>query len=189
MCYMHVIYFGMSVSQKTAKSFEWFLIRSCGFHTSSNLNTFWVRDEKGGYKGGTAKIPPITERIPEGLKELKKEIFLFGKEVHDEFHGINNPLLIRPGEIDIKWKFGYEASLDHWVTSADSDHNEGMSNCELSLTKDGKGLFSGELCKIAPKDGRIARAGYCNMKTKTFRLHVFNLRSMYRSMRRYTHRT
>ncbi|KAK9884036.1 hypothetical protein WA026_004969 [Henosepilachna vigintioctopunctata] len=145
------------------------LIQSNKFHTSQSLNTFWVSDEKGGYKGRTEKLPPLNKRISEGFKELKNEFRLFKQEVIDEIHGTNMPLIIRRDEIDVSFKFGDEQSIDKWVTSSDSDHNEGFSKCELSLTKEGKGLFSGNLCKTVPKDGKIARAGYCNMATKTFR--------------------
>jgi len=69
------------------------------------------------------------------------------------------------GEIDIVWQFSQPETLSQWVTTSDSDHNEGHSTCELSLNKGGKGLFMGTLSTEVPKDGRIKKAGYCNMRS------------------------
>ncbi|XP_044747090.1 complex I intermediate-associated protein 30, mitochondrial [Coccinella septempunctata] len=159
----------MSLTHKALRFLRYPVIGKRNFHLSPSLCEFWIRDEKGGYSGKHEELPPLTKRIPQGFKELKEEIELYKKELYEDFFWLNTPLIVRPGEIDIIWKFGKESSLDTWVTSSDSDHNEGFSKCELMLTKDGNGLFSGELNKRVPKDGKIARAGYCNMKTKTFR--------------------
>ncbi|RZC42020.1 complex I intermediate-associated protein 30, mitochondrial [Asbolus verrucosus] len=132
------------------------------FHTSSVLHTFWERDDKGGYNTKTSV--PIKERMRLGLQELKKEIELWKKEIKEDFE--SDPVLaFRPGETDIMWKFGTEESLQQWVVTSDSDHNEGYSKGSLTLTNTGKGLFSGELSTKVPKDGRTKRAGYCNIKT------------------------
>ncbi|KAJ3648237.1 hypothetical protein Zmor_020056 [Zophobas morio] len=131
-------------------------------HSSSILNTFWEKDDKGGYK--TKTQVPMKERLRLGLQELKQEIALWTQELKEDFE--NDPVLVyRPGETDIVWKFGTEESLKQWVVTCDSDHGEGFSTCGLTLSNNGQGLLSGELSTRVPKDGRVKRAGYCNIRT------------------------
>lgn len=70
------------------------------------------------------------------------------------------------GEVDVFWRFFEESSLDFWIATSDSDHAEGFSNCELKISHQGYGLFSGNLCSRVPKDGKIQNSGYCNIITK-----------------------
>ncbi|CAG9813347.1 unnamed protein product [Phaedon cochleariae] len=139
--------------------------------TSPCLKTFWEKDDKGGYKDNR-QYPSLKERMRGGIKELKHEIALWKEEMKERLE--SDPLLIfRPGEVDVQWQFNDTESLKKWIVTADSDNNEGHSNCSLTLTSGGKGIFSGELSTRAPKDGRVKRSGYCNIKTtrarKSFR--------------------
>lgn len=70
------------------------------------------------------------------------------------------------GEVDVFWRFYDNSSLDKWIVTSDSDHAEGFSKCDLKISPQGYGLFSGNLCSQVPKDGRIQNSGYCNMLTK-----------------------
>ncbi|KAK4884021.1 hypothetical protein RN001_000292 [Aquatica leii] len=134
-----------------------------GFKTSCALNLFYERDDKGGYSDNR-KYPSKIQMIRDGLKELKQEIALWSEEMKESFE--SDPCLeFRQGETDVAWRFESEKSLEKWVVTSDSDHNEGFSKCSLTLSKHGKGLFSGVLNTELPKDGRIKRAGYCNMKS------------------------
>ncbi|KAF2894978.1 hypothetical protein ILUMI_11211 [Ignelater luminosus] len=143
--------------------------------TSASLDAFWERDPKGGYID-TREKPSKTQIVREGLKELKTEIALWSQEVKEHFEFDPN-MIFRPGETDIVWQFGSQDSLNEWVVTSDKDHNEGYSSCSLALNKHGKGLFAGELSTRVPKDGRIKRAGYCNIKTirarKSFKRETF----------------
>lgn len=133
------------------------------FRTSVVLESFYEHDEKGGYKDKRPK-PSTKQLIREGFKELKHEIALWKEEVKERFEC--DPLVFyRPGETDIVWKFGNEESLQRWVVTCDSDHNEGHSSGSLTLNKQGKGMLSGYLSTQVPKDGRVKRSGYCNIKT------------------------
>lgn len=135
------------------------------------MSLFWEPDEKGGYKD-TRPRPSRTQLIRDGMKELKHEIALWRQEVQEAFE--TDPFYIyRPGETDVVWKFGSNEALDKWKVTSDSDHNEGFSSCSLGLNKQGKGLFSGHLSTRAPKDGRIKKAGYCNMQTLRARVCLF----------------
>lgn len=73
--------------------------------------------------------------------------------------------LLCTGEVDKKWVFQDQKDLNFWVTTSDRDHSEGSSECQLSINKAGRGLFSGTLCTNIPKDGKQRRAGYCNMRS------------------------
>lgn len=138
------------------------------FRTSACLKEyFWEKDDKGGYD---TKIPPLPfrQRMRHGLVELKKEIALWKSEVKEKFEG--DPLLVyRPGEVDIAWKFEGDKSLEKWIVTSDKDHNEGFSHCELTTSKTGKALFSGEIVARTPIDGRVKRSGYCNIKSERAR--------------------
>lgn len=138
--------------------------QKCNFHLSRVCNTFFERDEKGGYVDTTRKKPTTVQAIRDGFKELKKEVALWSEEVKEHFEA-DPTIAFRPGETDVIWKFGNPNSLNAWNVTSDSDHNEGYSTCSLILNKHGKGVFSGDLSVKVPKDGRIKRAGYCNIKT------------------------
>lgn len=143
------------------------------FRTTPCTPLFWERDEKGGYKD-TRPRPSRIQMIRDGMKEMKHEIALWRQEMKELFE--TDPILLyRPGETDIVWRFGDTESLDKWKTTCDSDHNEGFSTCSLALNKQGKGLFSGYLCTKVPKDGRIKKAGYCNMQTLRARVTILKI--------------
>lgn len=74
--------------------------------------------------------------------------------------------IVISGEVDVFWKFNDTASLDNWIATSDCDHAEGFSKCDLKISSQGYGLFSGNLCSRVPKDGRIQNSGYCNIMTK-----------------------
>ncbi|PZC75498.1 hypothetical protein B5X24_HaOG206039 [Helicoverpa armigera] len=121
---------------------------------------------KGGYD--TEKKVSNLEHLKSGFKELKQELKLFGQEVKELI--ITDPLLIaRPGETDLIWCFNEPGVLDKFVTTSDSDHNEGFSKCSLEMSSAGRARFHGYLDVRVPKDGRIKKAGYCAMRSKRTR--------------------
>lgn len=69
------------------------------------------------------------------------------------------------GETDVVWDFNYPDELAKWVATSDSDHNEGQSKCTLETSPAGRGLFSGTVQSTVPLNGKIKRAGYCNIKS------------------------
>lgn len=85
--------------------------------------------------------------------------------------------------MDPQWTFNEHTNFNDWVVTSDSDHNEGYSTCSLGLSPTGKGLFTGNLSTQLVKDGKISRAGYCNMKsmrpTKSFKRDSFHDWSSY----------
>lgn len=133
------------------------------FRTSTCLNEFWEKDDKGGYNT-KLPLPPFKQRMRIGFEELKKEIALWKQEVKEHFE-VDPILTYRQGEVDVAWKFNGDESLEKWVVTCDQDHNEGFSHCSLTTNKEGKALFSGEIVVRVPLDGRVKRAGYCNIKT------------------------
>lgn len=72
------------------------------------------------------------------------------------------------------WRFYDNSSLNRWIVTSDSDHAEGFSKCDLKISEQGYGLFSGNLCSRIPKDGKVQNSGYCNIITK--RVSVTSLR-------------
>ncbi|XP_041969513.1 complex I intermediate-associated protein 30, mitochondrial [Aricia agestis] len=150
-------------------------------HNITERYLFWERDRKGGYN--TSKKLGLVQSIKEGIKELKSEIKLFSEEMKD--YAKTDPLTIaRPGETDILWCFNEPKVLDKFVTTCDSDHNQGYSSCGFNMSPAGRGLFHGYLDTRVPKDGRIKKAGYCAIRSKrvrksfkresTYNWHLYN---------------
>ncbi|XP_063235588.1 complex I intermediate-associated protein 30, mitochondrial isoform X2 [Bacillus rossius redtenbacheri] len=149
-------------------------------HGSEAKRFIYEADRKGGY-GKPIKMSRL-KMVREGLKEMKQEIILWTDEVKETF--MADPFVVyRPGEVDVVWKFGTPEVHSKWVTTADSDHGEGLSECELSVSPSGGALFSGTLSTQVPRDGRIKRAGYCNMRSmrarKSFKRDSYLDWSMY----------
>lgn len=76
----------------------------------------------------------------------------------------------KTGETDVIWQFNDDDDFKKWKVSSDSDHNEGDSRCTLEPSAAGRGLFSGMLQSTVRMDGKIKRAGYCNIKTQRARV-------------------
>lgn len=129
---------------------------------------FWEPDRKAGYNKNAPRVSR-KELLLEGLRDLKQEILLWKEEVQEKM--TSDPVLVyRPGETDIVWDFNDPAVLQKWVASSDSDHNEGDSVCKLEPSEAGRALFSGTVHSTLPKDGKIKRAGYCNIKSMRSRV-------------------
>lgn len=77
------------------------------------------------------------------------------------------------GEIDTVFEFGRQDDINKFVVTSDSDHNEGYSQCSLKINQSGYGLFSGVLDSTVPKQGRISRAGYCNITSLRVKVCLF----------------
>ncbi|KAL6254911.1 hypothetical protein P5V15_014253 [Pogonomyrmex californicus] len=152
-------------------------------HTTSNLLSFFEPDRKSGYKRVYDK--PLLEpqlnvfgRICEGYRQFKEEFSILIEEIKETLK--MDPIFVyRTNEVDIIWQFkGDPKSLDQWVTTCDSDYEEGFSTAKLEMSSTGTGIFSGILSTRLPKDGRIKYAGYCNITTipkyKSFKREVYH---------------
>ncbi|CAG9789216.1 unnamed protein product [Diatraea saccharalis] len=132
----------------------------------SNRYLFWERDRKGGYD--TSHKISLLDHLKNGFKEITIESKLLGKEIKALIE--TDPLLVaRPGEIDLLWCFNEPNVLDKFVTTSDSDHNQGYSTCSLEMSSAGRALFHGNLDMRVPKDGRIKKAGYAAMRSQRIR--------------------
>ncbi|KXJ68462.1 complex I intermediate-associated protein 30, mitochondrial [Aedes albopictus] len=141
-------------------------------------NLFWEKDRKGGYdtKGSGGKKVSRKQLIVDGLKELREEFALFNQEWKEKL--ASDPLVVfRPGETDVVFNFECEKDLDRWVVTTDKDHNEGFTEAKLELSPAGFGCFHGTLESRVPKDGRIKRSGYANIRSvrlrKSFKRDAF----------------
>lgn len=68
------------------------------------------------------------------------------------------------------WQFQEQPDFDTWKVTSDSDHNEGQSFSKFEMSAAGHGLFSGNVQSKVPLDGRIKRAGYCNLQSPRARV-------------------
>lgn len=136
---------------------------------------FWEKDRKDGYNTKNKKVSR-KQMILDGLKEIRQEFALFNQEWKERLEC--DPLVVfRPGEPDVVFNFETEKDLDRWVITTDKDHNEGFTEAKFELSPGGFGLFHGTLESRVPKDGRIKRSGYANMKSirvrKSFKREAF----------------
>lgn len=102
--------------------------------------------------------------LKDGLKDLREEIGAWANEWKTKL-GDDTHLFVTPGDKTHQWTFPNKEALEKWEVITDSDHNEGFSKCELTISPTGKGLFHGFVNTTPPKDGRIKYAGYCSMKS------------------------
>jgi len=139
-------------------------------HTTSSLSCFLQRDRKSGYKTVYDKPPPeqhlsILGKIHKGYQQFKEEFGILMEEVKETLR-MDPTIIYRSNEVDVVWRFkGDLESLNQWVTTCDSDYEEGFSTAKLEMSSTGTGIFSGILSTRLPKDGRIKYAGYCNITT------------------------
>ncbi|XP_073950562.1 complex I intermediate-associated protein 30 [Choristoneura fumiferana] len=134
--------------------------------TNTQRWLFWEKERKGGYNT-KGEVSTITH-LKTGFKELKSEVKLWMQEMKEL--AVTDPLLIaRPGETDLVWCFNSPQVLEKFVTTSDSDHNEGFSSCTLEMSRAGRALFHGHLDTRVPKDGKIKKAGYCSLRSQRAR--------------------
>lgn len=173
-------------SHRTARKTLLPLIQSHQIHLTAPRTTFWERDKKGGYNRELERKFWKKDVILSGLQELKGEIKLWKEEVTEKLR--SDPVLIhRPGEIDVAWQFKKPDDFKKWIVTTDSDHLEGESKASFELSRDGHGIFHGTLSDKVPLDGRIKRAGYCNIKSmrarKSFKREAYLEWSQYNMLR------
>ncbi|XP_072763016.1 complex I intermediate-associated protein 30, mitochondrial [Anoplolepis gracilipes] len=139
-------------------------------HATANLASFHERNRRSDYKIVYDKPPPkqnlsIVGRLREGCRQIKEELGIWLEEMKETLR--MDPILIyRSNEVDVVWRFNTDPkSLDQWVTTCDSDYQEGYSTAKLELSSTGTGIFSGTLSTRLPKDGRIKQAGFCTITT------------------------
>ncbi|KYN08724.1 PREDICTED: complex I intermediate-associated protein 30, mitochondrial [Cyphomyrmex costatus] len=159
-------------------------------HITSSLSCFYQRDRKADYKTVYDRPPPVQDlsvfgKIRQGYQYFKEEFGILMEELKERFR--MDPIFIyRQNEVDVIWRFkGDPKSLEQWVITCDSDHNEGFSKVKLEMSSTGTGVFSGTLSSRLPKDGKIKYAGYCNM-TSTPKFKSFK-RNAYHDWSNYTH--
>lgn len=135
------------------------------------------------------KLPPdntpLKQQAIEGFKILKSEIKIWkeewvehlrsdpimafrpGKLLPNDFSkncGLINGHFWSTGETDVLWSFGdNDVDINSFITTSDSDNNEGYSKCTFEKSPAGYGLWTGTLDSTVPRTGEQNRAGYCNI--------------------------
>jgi NADH dehydrogenase [ubiquinone] 1 alpha subcomplex assembly factor 1 len=65
--------------------------------------------------------------------------------------------------------FSEQKDFDNWTSTADSDHGEGTSTAKWEKSPAGYAIFHGNLSSELPRDGKIKRSGYCNVRSSRAR--------------------
>lgn len=124
-------------------------------------SSFWEKDIRDGRR--PAKDIGIFEHMKAGVKMIKGELILWKDEQIEVLQ--NDQQFYAPGETIVLWTFSNKADLEKWIATSDKDNEQGESECSLTVTENRRGLFSGVLCNKIPKDGKVKRTGYCNIRT------------------------
>ncbi|KAK3093391.1 hypothetical protein FSP39_014996 [Pinctada imbricata] len=120
-------------------------------HNPSARGEGYHRDKEPFSRKDLEKIPVYLEE----KSELYRRRFLYQDDYTFPFHR----------SYDYFWKFNSAEKLKAWILTTDMDNKEGFSKAYLSLSKSGKALFYGNLSTKVPEDGRVKKAGYCNMRS------------------------
>jgi len=142
-------------------------------------NPIAIPNRRGGYHKGLTGTwadnvdPEATtkELVKESIASLKTETKKLISEFPTDMAFLDLP---KNGEERVAFEFDTEAKRDDWIVTCDSTWGEGYSSASFgeSTNCKGKGLFSGELVTRPPNDGRVANAGYANIRsvyrTKSF---------------------
>lgn len=154
------------------------LIKKIATFQIMNVSNFYARQHirrfHEPYRRGDIKYEKLARaemadksklwHIKNGFKMLKSEINLWKDETVENLKF--DPKIYTPGDTDLLWKFNSQDELKKWIVTADKDNHDGYSECDLSLTEYNHGLFNGYLDTRLPLDGRVVRAGYCNITVK-----------------------
>ncbi|XP_015120102.1 complex I intermediate-associated protein 30, mitochondrial [Diachasma alloeum] len=137
-------------------------------HTSRKLAVFYEPDRKSGFPNISdykeEKLNPF-QRIYRGYFQFIEECGKLKEEIKNSLQ-LDPPIVKFPGEVDVQWKFnGDPKILDKWVVTCDSDYNHGYSKATVSLSPTGAGVFSGIIDTRVPQDGKLQRAGFCNLRS------------------------
>ncbi|CAG7730372.1 unnamed protein product [Allacma fusca] len=144
------------------------------FHKSCPCERFHEIDPKGEWRDEEGRARKKREflvgkglddlyGIKTGFKDLRQEIGKWKNEWKEKLTDDSQLHLVH-GDRDLVFNFKNKESLEQWTTLADSDHEQGFSKCQLTTSPAGKALFQGFISTTVPKDGRVKKAGYANMK-------------------------
>ena len=106
---------------------------------------------------------------------LGGEIRKFKTELKDKFT-FQDLEFVQHGSYTVLSQFDNQDTINEWVFTADSDHNEGKSSGSFTLSDRNYGIFAGSINTEPPKDGVVKRSGYCSIrsppKSKSFKRRV-----------------
>ncbi|XP_014225983.2 complex I intermediate-associated protein 30, mitochondrial [Trichogramma pretiosum] len=140
-----------------------------GFHSSKCRPMFHEFPDKDGQQ-----IKSKEEREWEkwSLKrKLLLEFNLFKEGIKETYRNYisefkRGPMIVvHPHEVDVLMRFtGQPEDKDKWIVTVDQDHEMGYSSANLDITRDSKGMFHGFLDTKIPKDGKMTRSGFVNLR-------------------------
>ncbi|CAK9297138.1 unnamed protein product [Gordionus sp. m RMFG-2023] len=123
------------------------------------------------------KEPSLLQKI-KGLKQFPEELKKLKEETQNLFRNCNDHFQDSHGKTEVLFDFKDEDSLSKWITKSDIDFDLGNSMCNLSMTKNKTGLFTGYINSALPQDGRVKYTGFCSMKSMR-RLKAFYKKDPY----------
>ncbi|XP_054011022.1 complex I intermediate-associated protein 30, mitochondrial [Hylaeus anthracinus] len=143
------------------------ICNSRGFHKCNSLLYFYEPkryDLPTVYDNLEQKKETTLDKLRNGCRQLVQETSLLLKEIRTKLR--IHPTVVISNEEDILWKFNEgKKSRNEWIVTCDSDYEQGYSTAKLEISPRGTGVFHGTLTTRIPKDGKIVRAGYCNITT------------------------
>ncbi|XP_054154382.1 complex I intermediate-associated protein 30, mitochondrial-like [Oppia nitens] len=137
------------------------------------------------------------DKLKMSVKTIKQETSLWVQEMRDTYGLDNTTDFYEDQEIIKYWDFNQRNNdrissycntfnrgvimndMKRWRTACDSDHNEGYSRCDWTVSPSGRSLFHGYIDTKLPNDGEIMKAGWaflgCERHRRSFhRQNYFN---------------
>lgn len=159
---LHHIWPKLSRNQTT-----WTLLR-CHRHTSivnqARASLIAVKNRQSSSDSTTSNSGPATKKKRESyLSYFNRNVKLLGQEMVTKIKSPNLDIMFDQNRV--LWHFQGPDSINDFVVHTDAEIG-GKSTADLSVSRNNKLLFHGNLCTEVPRDGETKRSGYCAMRSK-----------------------
>ncbi|XP_072166653.1 complex I intermediate-associated protein 30, mitochondrial-like [Diadema setosum] len=104
-----------------------------------------------------------TQRRESLLKYFNRNVKMLGEEMMTKLRSPNLDTMFDQNRV--LWHFRGPESVDDFTVQTDKDIG-GKSTAALSISRNNKLLFHGNLCTEVPRDGETERSGYCAIRSK-----------------------
>ncbi|XP_071478667.1 complex I intermediate-associated protein 30, mitochondrial-like [Diadema antillarum] len=113
--------------------------------------------------GSDGRDGQSTRRRESLLKYFNRNVKMWGEEMMTKLRSPNLDTMFDQNRV--LWHFRGPESVDDFSVQTDKDIG-GRSTAALSVSRNNKLLFHGNLCTEVPRDGETARSGYCAIRSK-----------------------
>ena len=106
---------------------------------------------------------PQSQKRESYLSFLNRNVKLLGEEMWTKIKSPNLDTMFDQNRV--LWHFNGPDSIEDFVVHTDAEIG-GKSTAGVTVSRNNKLLFYGNLCTEVPRDGQTQRSGYCALRTK-----------------------